>query len=182
MFNITSTSKEQLVHLRSSQTLNRFKTVESPVFIKVHQTALQTPTLAQPVPEVQSLQLASITEQPHQPTLTTQGFSLLEHASHPPLPWTHVPRHHSWYSFKWHDRTQTKRQPPPPKMKQFVEKPYKEPERKPEKPKPKPKPKPAPKSLLNLTVKTEKLAITQLMAYQHPTASLYIGTLSANVK
>ncbi|KAF8942197.1 hypothetical protein BGZ46_006813, partial [Entomortierella lignicola] len=29
---------------------------------------------------------------------------------------------------------------------------------------------------------TNKLAITRMMNYQHPTTSLYIGTLSANVK
>lgn len=161
------------MRLRSSQTLNRFKTVESPVFIKAHQTALQTPPLAQPVPEVQSQQLASTTQRSSSP---------LEHAGHPPLPRTRIPRHRPRYSFKRHDRTQTKRQPPPPKMKQYVEKPFKEPEHKPEKPKPKPKPKPALKSLLNSTAKTEKLAVTRLLTYQHPTTSLYIGTLSANIK
>ncbi|KAG0013179.1 hypothetical protein BGZ82_002274, partial [Podila clonocystis] len=178
-----STSMEQLVRLTSSQTLNRFKTVESPVFIKAHQTVLQTPALAQPVPEAQSQQLASVTEWPQQLTLTTQGSSSpLELASHPPLPRTRIPRHRHQYSFKRHDWTQTKRRPPPPKMKQFVEKPYKEPERKPEKPKPKPKPKPALKLLSNSMAQSEKLAITQLMTYQHPTTSLFISTLSANVK
>ncbi|KAF9081374.1 hypothetical protein BGX27_004954, partial [Mortierella sp. AM989] len=67
-------------------------------------------------------------------------------------------------------------------MKQFVWKPYKEPEHKPEKLKPKPKPKPKPKLLSDSTAKTDKLAITRMMNYQHPTAALYIGTLSANVK
>ncbi|KAF9313185.1 hypothetical protein BG006_004216 [Podila minutissima] len=67
-------------------------------------------------------------------------------------------------------------------MKQYVKKPYKEPEHKAQKPKPKPKPKPMPKLLSDLTSKTDKLKITQLLAYQHPTTSLYIGTLSANVK
>ncbi|KAG0074293.1 hypothetical protein BGZ92_003449 [Podila epicladia] len=190
----TSIPKGQLVRLRSSQIPNRFKTVESPVFIKAHQTVLQTPALIQPVPGVQSQPLSlinkqpellmSITEQPKQLALITQGSSSspLEHAGHPPLPWTRIPRHRPRYSFKRHDRTRTKRRPPPPKMKQYVEKPYMEPEHKPEKPKPKPKPKPKLKTLSNSTAKTEKLAITWLMAYQHPTATLYIGTLSANVK
>ncbi|KAI7824863.1 hypothetical protein BC939DRAFT_449444 [Gamsiella multidivaricata] len=67
-------------------------------------------------------------------------------------------------------------------MKQYVWKPFKEPEPKTEKPKPKQKQKPAPKSLSTSTAKTYKLKITRMLAYQHPTTSLHIGTLSANIE
>ncbi|KAF9329952.1 hypothetical protein BG006_007042, partial [Podila minutissima] len=66
------TVKGQIVRLRSSQTPNCFKTVESPVFIKASQTALQTTPLAQPAPGVQLQQLATVTEQSQQLALNTQ--------------------------------------------------------------------------------------------------------------
>ncbi|KAF9995457.1 hypothetical protein BGZ80_007508, partial [Entomortierella chlamydospora] len=62
-------------------------------------------------------------------------------------------------------------------MKQRIWKLYKEPEPKPEKPRSKPKVKPPPKFLSDSTSKTDKLAITRMMNYQRPMASLYIGTL-----
>lgn len=69
-------------------------------------------------------------------------------------------------------------------MKQLVYRPYKEPDPKPEKPEPKPKPKPKPKTLSTsmAVAATDKQAITRMLAYQHPTSSLNMGTLSANVK
>ncbi|KAG0182631.1 hypothetical protein DFQ28_001942, partial [Apophysomyces sp. BC1034] len=163
-------NKGQVVRLRSPQTPNRFKTVESPVFIKDD----QTPLLAQSAAGTASQQLAT----------TTQGFSYpQDQISHPPLSRTRTPKkNHPRYLFKRQDRTKVKRRPPPPKMKQYVWKPYKEPEHKPEKPKPKQKPKPAPKLLSDSTAMTDKLAISRLMAYQHPTTALYVGTLSANIK
>ncbi|KAF9343858.1 hypothetical protein BGX26_005115, partial [Mortierella sp. AD094] len=162
------TTKGQIVRLRSPQTPNRFKTVESPVFIKAPQTALQTATFNQSTPGAQSQQLTTVTEQLERPTTTTQGCSSHpDQIGHPPLPRTRTPKkNRPRYSFKRQDLT----------------KPYKEPERKPDKPKSKSKPKPAPKSLSDSTAKTDKLGIARMMNYQHPTISLYIGTLSANVK
>ncbi|KAI1286127.1 hypothetical protein EDD11_000592, partial [Mortierella claussenii] len=103
--------------------------------------------------------------------------------NHAPLPRTRVPRkNRPRYSFKRQDRTKMTKRPPPPKMKQFVWKPFKEPDDKPEKPKPRPKPKPALKLLSDSTAATNKLALSRLMNYQHPTANLFVGTLSANIK
>ncbi|KAG0161816.1 hypothetical protein DFQ30_005406, partial [Apophysomyces sp. BC1015] len=86
-------NKGQVVRLRSPQTPNRFKTVESPVFIKDD----QTPLLAQSAAGTASQQLAS----------TTQGFpSHQDHVGHPPLPRTRTPRRNRpRYSFKRQDRT-----------------------------------------------------------------------------
>ncbi|KAF9991549.1 hypothetical protein BGZ80_009051, partial [Entomortierella chlamydospora] len=74
-------------------------------------------------------------------------------------------------------------------MKLYKFKPHKEPDDSSDKdkvtPKPKPKPKPkAPpiKTLATSTATTRKLAVTRHLAYLHPTSTLKVGTLSANIK
>lgn len=66
-------------------------------------------------------------------------------------------------------------------MKQLVYKRYKEPETKREKQTSASKDPPKPKTL-STTAPTDKLAITRHLAYHHPTSSLNIGTLKANIK
>ncbi|KAG9321417.1 hypothetical protein KVV02_000551 [Mortierella alpina] len=138
----------------------------------------------QSAPEMHSQQLTRITERSQQLGSTIQDPSSQQDLGrHPPLPRTRTPRlNRPRYLFKRIDRKKLKRRPPPPKMKQYVLKAYKESERKPEKPKAKPKPKPALKSLSDSTASTDKLAVKRLMAYQHPTATFHVGTLSANVE
>lgn len=72
--------------------------------------------------------------------------------------------------------------PAPDKMKQFKLKPYKEPADKPSEPNDNRSRKPKPKPRSTSTASTMKLQVMRSMAYQHPTSSLYIGTLWANIK
>ncbi|KAF9404193.1 hypothetical protein BGZ76_007049, partial [Entomortierella beljakovae] len=111
---------------------------------------------------------------------------------HPPLARTRTPNNRRRYSFK--TRAGSKTLPPPAKMKQYVFKPYRKPEGQNEskassnnskskfKSKSRPKPKPKLKTLANSTAATRKLSITRMLAYHHPTSSLKVGTLAANVK
>ncbi|KAG0030338.1 hypothetical protein BGZ83_004730, partial [Gryganskiella cystojenkinii] len=78
-----STLNRQIVRLRSPQTPNRFKTVESPVFIKGR--------CAKPAVEQQ---IAEVTHQTLKLTLTTPQESTLPQkvVGHHPLPRTRVPK------------------------------------------------------------------------------------------
>ncbi|GJJ78017.1 hypothetical protein EMPS_10376 [Entomortierella parvispora] len=158
----------EIVRLKSSHTKNRYRTVESPAFIR-------TPPRVQPANEENCASLI----------LSPQGGSSLEEQeSHAPLPRTRIPNNRPRYSFKRIEHKKVKKRPPPPKMKQYTWKPHKEQDPKPDKAQPAPKPK-APLRTLESFVepaKTEKIGVIRSMRYQHPTSSLSIGTLAANVK
>ncbi|KAF8958121.1 hypothetical protein BGZ46_002037, partial [Entomortierella lignicola] len=166
---------DEIMRLRHSRKFNRFQSVESPA-----------------LSSSQRRQSTSSTQLSEQLALTPQNDaqvspSLSEPIGHPPLPRTRIPRHRLRYSFK--ARKGAKQCPPPAKMKQFVLKPYKEPSVEPTEPsdnshnKPKAQPKAQSKAKAKAkSAPTLKLEVMRSMAYQHPISSLYIGTLSANVK
>ncbi|KAF8906649.1 hypothetical protein BGZ58_006272, partial [Dissophora ornata] len=104
--------------------------------------------------------------------------------SHPPLNRTRVPRNRGRFSFK--ERTRKKVHNPPPKMKQFRQKPYKA---QPEAPnnqtstnKSKAKAKKAPTFTPKPLADMDKNGLIRSMAWHHPTSTLEVGTLSANTK
>ncbi|KAF8942363.1 hypothetical protein BGZ46_006773, partial [Entomortierella lignicola] len=101
------TTLGNIVRLKSSQTRNRFKTVESPVFIRASPTALQTTTFDQSTPGTPSQQLTAATEQLEQLTTSNQGSSTpQDQVGHPPLTRTRTPKkNRPRYSFKRQDRT-----------------------------------------------------------------------------
>ncbi|KAI7819816.1 hypothetical protein BC939DRAFT_505458 [Gamsiella multidivaricata] len=174
-----STRKDQIIRLRSSQSFIRYRTVESPAMLK--------PGLGSRLPQPPSPQPSSAQPQQPAPNLQDNPPTTLpsqESNGHPPLPRTQLPRNHHRYSFK--TRTGATNPPPPVKMKLYKFKPYKEPEAKdelePSSDEPKPKPKPKFKTLSDSSAATRKLAITRLLQYQHPTSTLNVGTLSANLR
>jgi len=150
--NVRCANANQITRLRSSKTIIRFRTVESPA------QALEfvSPTQVSPTPPQQD--------------------------DHPPLPRTRTPKHRHCYSFKRREKALIKKRDPPAKMKQFVFKPHKEQKPRPEKAKDKASLAFPPKTLSSSKAPMDKLQVTRLLAYHHPTSSLFVGTLSANVK
>ncbi|KAI7831143.1 hypothetical protein BC939DRAFT_221112 [Gamsiella multidivaricata] len=147
------------------------------------------PGLGSRLPQLPSPQPSSA--QPEQPAPNLQDnppntLPSQKSNGRPPLPRTQFPRNRHRYSFK--TRTGATNPPPPFKMKLYKFKPYKEPEAKDElepssdESKPKPKPKTKLKTLSDSSAATRKLAITRLLQYQHPTSTLNVGTLSANLR
>ncbi|KAF9944767.1 hypothetical protein BGZ70_004356 [Mortierella alpina] len=175
---VASTDKDQIIRLRSSQSVIRYKTVESPPLSKSSvRSDLPQPPSAPPLQQVAPSPLnVSVTNLPTQ-----------EPAGHPPLQRTRISRNRHRYSFKC--RKGVTVPPPPEKMKKYVFKPYKEnmnPSGEPSVPDetaPKVKTKPVPKTLASRSSsKSRKLAIKRQLAYHHPVSSLDVGTLQANVR
>ncbi|KAG0036537.1 hypothetical protein BGZ82_004071 [Podila clonocystis] len=181
----TSSGENQIVRLHSSRACIRHKTVESPAMLKPGSAApgslLPQPPAPQP-PAPQPQQLVPTPQEDHTISLSSQ-----EPNSHPALPRTRLPRHRQRYSFK--SRTGDTNRPPPEKMKLYKFKPYKElmdtaqdvTESDNTKSKAKAKPKPTLKTLEGSSASSRKLNVTRLMAYQHPTSCLGVGTLRANI-
>ncbi|KAF9969784.1 hypothetical protein BGZ75_002652, partial [Mortierella antarctica] len=149
---------KDIIRIRSSQCVMRYKTVESPTISK----SGQLPSAQHLTQDPQNMSVAKLPAQ--DPT------------SHPPLQRTRTSRNRPRYSFKARKGVTT---PPPPKcMKQNVFKPYKEntdtlgEPSDPETP-PKIKIKPVLKTLTSRSSsKRLKLAIKRQMAYHHPVSSL----------
>ncbi|GJJ77517.1 putative transposase [Entomortierella parvispora] len=160
-----SSNSMDIIRLRSSSTSNRYKTVESPA---IQHSRLTRARITMPPP----------VEQPQDSSIS-HGNQTGE-ALHPALQRTRTPRHQPRYSFK--SRKGTQEHPRPPVMKQLAYKPYKEPETKRKKETSAPKDPPTLKTLSKSTAATDKLAITRHLAYHHPTSSLSIGTLKANIR
>ncbi|KAI8599776.1 hypothetical protein EDD21DRAFT_355146 [Dissophora ornata] len=167
-----------IVRLRSSHANIRFKTVESPAVLK----RVSGPLGTLPSQEAHS----SLQDRSTLLTMSSQP------EGHPPLARTRIPKNRQRYSFK--SMTGSTRHPPPDNMKVYKFKPYKERTVIPEvstedskaktkvKAKTKPKTKPKIKTLATSTAQTRKLAIMRHLAYHHPTSSLKVGTLAANIK
>lgn len=162
-------TKDDVVRLPSPKTHNRYRTVESPkVVSKANTTATSSPqsTLA-PGPSQQSSSL------PSNPNAD----------GHPPLTRTRIPRNRGRFSFK--ERTRKIVHGPPPKAKQFKLKFYREPAQTNSVSIKKSKPKGdrvssglQKKSLADL----DKNGLVRSMNWHHPTSSLEIGTVHANVR
>jgi hypothetical protein len=183
-FNVASTRKIDIRRLKSPRTKNRYRTVESPVFVKPPHSVRQVRDEDQQSLIVNLRDTPSLQDQQPLIVVAKEPASPHVQSGHPPLPRTRTPRHRARYSFKRIDRTKVKKRPRPPKMKQYVHKPYKEPEQKTEQSHANPKPKKPLRTLSSIleSSRTEKLGVLQCLAYQHPTSSLEVGTLAANVK
>ncbi|KAF9110067.1 hypothetical protein BGX30_008113, partial [Mortierella sp. GBA39] len=148
----------------SPRSFNRYRTVESPVYV-----ATSSPPghlLASSSPE-------------HPRSTSTEA----QEVGHPALSRTRTPRkNHGRFSFK--ERTRKKVHDPPPKMKQFRQKPYKEPPTPPPPISPAAKKKPDAKKekVPSISRTTTKQGLVRSMAWHHPTRTLEVGTLSANTK
>ena len=177
-FDVTSTDKDQIIRLRSSQSVMRYKTVESPALSKSGVGShLSQPSSTQPLQQLAPGPLdVSLTILPTQ-----------EPAAHPPLQRTRISRNRNRYSFR--TRKGVTVPPPPERMKKYVFKPYKEntnpsgESSDPEETALKVKTKPELKTLAGSrsSSKSRKLAIKRQLAYHHPISSLDVGTLQANV-
>ncbi|KAI1288302.1 hypothetical protein EDD11_010015, partial [Mortierella claussenii] len=173
-----SANKEQIIRLHSSQSSNRYKTVESPALLKrglgprssLSPTKLVSPSLTQQLDHPAIAPSTPLCEEHHHHQ---------ENAPHQALQRTRSPRHRPRYSFK--TRGGTLEHSRPPIMKQLAYKPYKEPKATSKKKTSASKKPPKPKTL-STTARTDKLAITRHLAYHHPTSTLNIGTLKANIK
>ncbi|KAG0057380.1 hypothetical protein BGZ83_010839 [Gryganskiella cystojenkinii] len=173
-----STGKDQIIRLRSPQSFIRYRTVESPAMPRPGPgSRLSEPSSPQPPQQLAKNPLdVSVATSPPQ-----------ESTDHAPLQRARTPRNRHRYSFK--TRKGEMARPPPEKMKQHVFKPFKEKTDNSEESSdldetiPKAKIKPKLKTLRTSTTsnKTRKLAITHHLAYHHPTSSLDVGTLQANV-
>jgi len=152
-------------------------------------SASQQPTLStsntlspsQPPQDSSHTAAISITQMPSapQPELQDDG--------HPPLNRTRIPKKNNGrYSFK--QRTRKKLHPPPPVMKQFYRKPYKQTLTKPTTTTPdkpttnKPKNIKAPMYTKKPTESLDKNNVVRCLSWYHPTSTLDVGTLAANTK
>jgi len=111
----------------------------------------------------------------------------LQDDGHPPLNRTRIPKKNNGrYSFK--QRTRKKLHPPPPVMKQFYRKPYKQTPTKPTTTTPdkpttnKPKNIKAPMYTKKPTESLDKNNVVRCLSWYHPTSTLDVGTLAANTK
>ncbi|KAF9125383.1 hypothetical protein BGW39_007435 [Mortierella sp. 14UC] len=160
---ISRSPQDNIVRVRKPRSFNRYSTVESPILVSG-----SSPPPAAPVPQEQE----------------TLSATPQQDDGHPPLNRTRIPRNRTRFSFK--ERTRKTVHDPPPKMKQFVLKHYKE----------------SPTTVTNQTsdkkpkANAEKDSITtkkppgtkgknglvRSMVWYHPTVSLETGTLVANTK
>ncbi|KAF9119138.1 hypothetical protein BG015_006424, partial [Linnemannia schmuckeri] len=156
-------SQENIVRVRKSRSFNRYRTVESPILV----SGSSLPQAA-PVPQEHD----------------TPSVAAQQDDGHPPLNRTRIPRNRARFSFK--ERTRKTVHDPPPKMKQFVLKYYKE----------HPTTTTDQASSIKSKAKAEKdstvakkppgtkgkKGLVRSMAWYHPTVTLETGTLAANTK
>ncbi|KAF9117407.1 hypothetical protein BGX30_005524 [Mortierella sp. GBA39] len=153
--------QDSKVRLRIPRSFNRYRTVESPGYVSKNAPALAPESHSTPAPATQSTPSQDI--------------------AHPPLQRTGFPRNRGRFSFK--ERTRKKVHNPPPKMKQFHQKPYKEPPPLPIKlPREKKSKEEEEETAPSVTKRTTKQGLVRSMAWYHPTTTLEVGTLSANTK
>ncbi|KAF8921758.1 hypothetical protein BGZ58_003893, partial [Dissophora ornata] len=115
----SSTHKDQIIRLRSSQSSNRYKTVESPSVINPCPGS-RLPRMPSPqLSPSQSPLLVHIMHDNRPITSPSEEFHGGQaELSHPALQRTRIPRHQPRYSFK--TRKGCQEHPRPPKMKQLV--------------------------------------------------------------
>lgn len=105
-------------------------------------------------------------------------------SGHPALGRTRIPRHRERYSFQ--EQTRRKIHTPPPRMKQFSLKHYKEPSEttsdKSTPTKPKTKVEKISTPLKKPLADMDKMGLVRSLAWHHPTVSLEVGTLNANTQ
>ncbi|KAF9106582.1 hypothetical protein BGX30_008814, partial [Mortierella sp. GBA39] len=138
-------------------------------------------------PKNVSMTSTTITSSQSSPTLgpsqqTSSPTSNPNADGHPPLTRTRIPRNRGRFSFK--ERTRKIVHDPPPKAKQFVLKFYKErPESNPAAAKKsKPRVDKGPSELQKKSLaEMDKNGLMQSLSWHHPTSSLEIGTMRANV-
>ncbi|KAF9382477.1 hypothetical protein CPC16_009322 [Podila verticillata] len=162
-------TKDDIVRLPSPKSHNRYRTVESPKVVSKPNTTTTTSPQSTPTP-IPSQQTSSLT-------------SNLDADGHPPLARTRIPRNRGRFSFK--ERTRKVVHAPPPKAKQFKLKFYQESVQTNNVSAKKSKPK-GDKVSSGLQEKSpanlDKKGLVRSMNWNHPTSSLEIGTVCANVR
>ncbi|KAG0274828.1 hypothetical protein BGZ96_004069 [Linnemannia gamsii] len=158
-------SDNDVERLPSPKTDNRYRTVESPKFVsQLKITATSSP---QPAPN---------------PGPSQQSSSNLNADGHPPLARTRIPRNRGRFSFK--ERTRKIVHGPPANAKQFKLKFYRKPAQTESIPAKKSKPR-GDKATSALQKKPladlDKNGLVRRMNWHHPSSSLEIGTVRANV-
>ncbi|KAF9898752.1 hypothetical protein EC991_010433, partial [Linnemannia zychae] len=155
--------QENIVRVRKPRSFNRYRTVESPILV----SGSSLPHAA-PIPYEHDAPSAAAQQD--------QG--------HPPLNRTRIPRNRARYSFK--ERTRKIVHDPPPKMKQYVLKYYKEHPTTITGQASSNKPKVKNDNDSTITKKPRatkgKQGLVRSMAWHHPTVTLQTGTLLSNTK
>ncbi|KAF9918123.1 hypothetical protein FBU30_000367, partial [Linnemannia zychae] len=156
-------SKDTIIRLSKASSHNRYKTVESPLFV------------AKPSRQQQQSHSASPDQSFAQPSSQLCKNNATFNKAR-------IPRNRGRYSFK--ERIRKKTHSPPPKMKQFYQKPYNPPQKTPGNQNSTNKPK---KKLKKLSAKKpveemDKNGLVRSMARHHPMSTLEMGTMSANAK